>query len=63
MVTKAERSRLHQLDQQIKSLVAKILRLRGKGDNQLLAVDWEIEIATTKTSKIFMNHDNSDDQY
>ena len=62
MATKAERTRLHQLDRQIRSLVAEKVKIQTEKDKQLLAVDWEIEKVTTQISKILMECDDSEDE-
>ena len=51
MLTKAEKSQLCQLDQEIKSLGAGKIKIQMEKGKQLLAVDREIEKSITKINK------------
>ena len=58
MVTKAERSKLYELDQEIKSLAADRLKIQIEKGKQLLVVDRKIEKAIAKINTIWVNNDS-----
>lgn len=59
MVTKAELSKLYELDQEIKSLAADRLKIQIEKGKQLLVVDRKIEKAIAKINTIWVDSDDS----
>ena len=61
MVTATEKTKLHDLDRQIRSLVNQKETVKKAKEKKLLELDWEIEKCTGKILKILKKYDDSDD--
>ena len=61
MVTAKEKTKLHDLDRQITSLVKQKETVKKAKEKELLELDWKIEKCTGKILKILKKYDDSDD--